>query len=275
MPTLKYLDPITGTYKAIASLTPGVPANVPPPSGVWGAGELGKYSTMADTNGREIYVDSTGKLRAKPDVINYGGGVRPPTDPVSDYPVGTSVMTISSGGGSAWPAGASCIVVTHRRVDTDTAAQWCYLNSGTVSKSWYRNGTTAGWAPWVGVAEYSALTANATPTIVTPNATNFTMTNSSANIKNGICFLYIAGTMKVVSSSPGTSGDITNIALGTLNAAYLPAVGPFQYAMGAVGSGRPLAGYVLDGGTIGISGIGGSTALAVGEVVSLSGSYPV
>jgi len=132
------------------------------------------------------------------------------------------------------------------------------------------------WQPWVNVGGNVDLAAGgASPTVVTPNATNFTLVTNSAIIRNGICYLYVAGTMKVASSAPGTTGDITNIALGTVNAAYMPTTGGFQYNLSSVGSGRPVNGYVLDTGTVGIGGIGGTVALAVGEVVSLSGSYPI
>ena len=120
-------------------------------SGVWGVGALDAplWATgTTDLMGREIYIDSNGQLRGKPDIIYLA---RPPTDLPPTYPSGSTVMGVGSSDAAAmgWPALTSCIVVTHKRSDTGTAAQWCYLNSGTVSKAWYRNGTTATWAPWV------------------------------------------------------------------------------------------------------------------------------
>lgn len=374
MPTLKYLDPITQTYKPLV----GIPSIAGWTSGVWGQGELAKYpGSLGDTLGREVFTDSQGKLRAKPDLIytqKYAA------DLPSTYPLGVSLMTLTGGWASTggWPYASSGYVVTFFRADSPLATNstsafqiWNRNVSGSASPAaaemLFRSGTdSGGWTPWVqlsaatlteldatvnlnllttpgtyaqsqnveatlalnypvpnaGMLEVFANTAGdeiwqrytvyalagqpggftytrgkylstwqpwvnvggnvdsvaagSTPTIVTPSATNFTMTSNTAIIRNGICYLYVAGTMKVASSAPGTSGDITNIALGTINAGlYFPGGGPFQYNMSSVGSGRPLSGYVLDGGTVGIGGIGGSTPLGVGEVVSLSGSYPI
>lgn len=143
---------VANNYISIAKV-PAPVINGAAASGVWGTAPLDKYSTMPSVNGDEIYIDSAGQLRTKPTVINYNSGVVPPTNLPGTYPTGTSVMTISGTGGAAWPAGGSCVVVTHRRVDAEVAGQWCYLNSGTQSRAWYRNGTTAAWGPWVLTAD--------------------------------------------------------------------------------------------------------------------------
>lgn len=276
MPTLKYLDPITGTYKAVSG-SPGPSPTSPPPSGVWGTPPLDVYGTDQLT-GTEIYTDSAGKLRGRPQLL---GGSKEPTDGVLTYPVGMSLYYIG-GSNTTWPPGAAglaggALLVTQRHAN-NAGAQWCYWY-GTVTKAWMRHAASStAWSPWVKVVDNAAeVNAGAATTIIVPNATNFTLVDSVATVRGNTCFLRIAGTMKVASSAPGTTGDITNLALGTLTTEYFPfGSGASQYAMSSVGSGRPINGYALGlSGTVGIGGIGGSAALAIGETVSLAGSYPL
>lgn len=274
MPTLKYLDPITGTYKPVSG-SPGPSPTPPPPSGVWGTPPLDTdtYGSSSLT-GREIYVDSAGKLRAKPDVI----AAHLVTDLAPSYPSGTSVMYVPSADAANWPGGGSGRLVVTHNTGNGVISQWCYYWSATSTKAWYRNGTSTGWSPWVRAIDFTdTISGGAASTILVANATNFTLTNSYVLVKNGVAYFTIVGTMKVASSAPGTTGDITNLGLGTMATEYFPAGSTSQqYAATSTGSGRPLNGYVLGGsGTLGIASIGGSAALAIGETVSLAGSYPL
>jgi hypothetical protein len=123
-----------------------------PVSGSWGTPPLNKYG-LNSLQGREIYLDVNSQLRSKPDVIETSAGLYDSTTPIDSYPAGTSVMSVSSAEGVAhWPAAASCTVVTHKRVDTTTAGQWCFINRNDVSKAWYRNANTTLWGPWIQVA---------------------------------------------------------------------------------------------------------------------------
>jgi hypothetical protein len=116
-----------------------------PLSGSWGTPPLDVFG-MDSKIGREIYLDVTNQLRAKPDVIPTGKLV---TDPPTAYPTGTSVMTLSAAEGVGWPSGGSSTVVTHKRVSGDFAcAQWCYVNNQATPRAWYRNGNNAVWSPW-------------------------------------------------------------------------------------------------------------------------------
>ena len=113
-------------------------------SGVWPL--TGFPASQGSQTGSEIYVDSVGLLRAKPDIIPV---VKPVTDLVNTYPVGVTVMSLDAAAGASWPVGQSGQVVTERRQES-TGAQWCYNNvsSGT-SLAWMRTGTGSGWGDWV------------------------------------------------------------------------------------------------------------------------------
>ena len=140
----------TGVYTKVSiAKVPAPVINGAAASGVWGVGELTKYGDQSDLFGRQVYIDSAGQLRAQPDLLR--GSAKPPTDLPGTYPTATTVMSVGSTDAAAmgWPPLASCTVVTHRRGDADTAGQWCYLNSGSASRAWYRNGTTGAWAPWI------------------------------------------------------------------------------------------------------------------------------
>jgi hypothetical protein len=99
--------------------------------------------------GREVYVDSNGVVRAKPDVVFSATTGKPGTDLIGTYPVGVTVMTVTAAQGTGWPANGSCSVLTIRRVDGAIGAQWCCLDSATKSVAWYRSGNAGGWSPWV------------------------------------------------------------------------------------------------------------------------------
>lgn len=137
----------TNHWEFEAAAAAGVPV-----SGSWGTPPLDRYG-MNSLQGREIYLDVNNQLRSKPDIIETSAGLYTDTTPIASYPSGSSVMSVSGTEGAAyWPAGASCTVVTHKRVDTTTAGQWCYHNRKDMSRAWYRNANTDGWGPWVQVA---------------------------------------------------------------------------------------------------------------------------
>lgn len=137
--TVNVVNPISGDGSGASPL--GLKT-----SGVW---PLTNYPpTQPSTDGGEVYVDSAGQVRAKPQVITVA---KPVTDLISTYPNGITVMTIGGTDGVNWPTAASSIVVTEKRGDSATGGQWCYLNSSTVTQAYYRNGNSSGWAPWVQV----------------------------------------------------------------------------------------------------------------------------
>lgn len=167
-----------------------------PVSGVWGTAPLDAKYGADSLIGRETYIDSAGKLRSRPDVIPTSAGFFTGTTPITDYPPGVSVMSVSSAEGAAnWPAGQSCTVVTHKRVDTATAGQWCYLNSSSVSKAWYRNANNALWGPWVSVANSAtpriARYKSVAQTLTTAN-TYYTLTYESED-EPGVGIAYAGG----------------------------------------------------------------------------------
>lgn len=137
--------------------TPSGGGGSAPVSGVWGTAPLDAKYGADPLIGREIYLDSAGKIRSRPDVIPTSAGFFTGTTPIADYPPGSSVMSVSSAEGAAnWPAGQSCTVVTHKRVDTLTGGQWCYLNHGVNAKAWYRNANNTLWSPWQLVVDSAA-----------------------------------------------------------------------------------------------------------------------
>jgi hypothetical protein len=118
-------------------------------SGVWAL--AGFPPDQSGLTGREVFVDSAGQVRAKPDVI-YSTTGKTAAALIGTYPTGLTVMSVTAAQGSGWPPNGSCTVLTARRADGTIGAQWCCLDSGTVSASWYRQGTATAWSPWVALA---------------------------------------------------------------------------------------------------------------------------
>jgi len=115
-----------------------------PVSGSWGTPPLDAFGSNSLV-GREVYLDVNSQLRARPEEVT-GKLV---TDLPTTYPYGTTQMYIPAADQPNWPGGQ--LLVTHRSAG-GPAAQWCYLWSGSSSKSWYRNGSNTLWAAWTQVA---------------------------------------------------------------------------------------------------------------------------
>lgn len=95
--------------------TPG--ATAVPVSGVWGTPPLGLYGADS-TIGQPIYSDSNGVIRAAPLAMTVGALVA--TDPITAYPLGGSVLTISNASAvsGGWPQGVSGTLSTFHRYDS-------------------------------------------------------------------------------------------------------------------------------------------------------------
>lgn len=136
-----------------------LPAGVtpPPPSGVWGTAPLDAATYGADSLiGREVYLDSAGKLRAKPDLMP----LKAVTDLGSAYPTGTSIFYLFSGAQTTpWPpAGATAATVVTTKSTSTTSygvTQWCYSATAGTTRAWVRTGTNAAWNAWVEVTASS------------------------------------------------------------------------------------------------------------------------
>jgi hypothetical protein len=197
--------------------------------------------------------------------------------------LGISGADATAGG---WPTG-SATVVTFSRAEGDlgatpnsSAAQLWFRNTASAASqdARFRSGSAAGWTPWLQFAADTGWVDGGTGTSVfVANGTNFTLTSSWGRIRNGICEIYISGTMKVASSAPGTTGDINSIVLGT-------AAAMFGFGGGGAGLYRPLSsgqtgrlvgGYIDSGGGVQVTSISGSSALAVSEAVSIGGTFIV
>lgn len=114
-------------------------------SGVWAAPPLDVYGANT-LIGREIYLDSAGKLRARPEEVTG----KKPTDLAPTWPAGTSIFYVPNADAALWPGGSQ--VVTHK-TNNGVIAQWCYMWSSATTRAWYRNGTATAWSPWVTVAD--------------------------------------------------------------------------------------------------------------------------
>lgn len=235
-------------------------------SGTWPL-PLFTPGTQQDT-GQPVYIDSTGLLRTRPQVMR---GPKPATDLPATYPYGMTVMGVGSADAATWPPGSSCIVVTYSREDTTAVAQWCYFNSLIAPKVWYRLGNTS-WGPWLLVAfDTGWIDGGSGTSVCVGDATNFTVTNSQVRQVGNQVFVSIAGTMKV-AITPNTAGDISNFNIAQMASAYRPTGAPNQ-GLTTLNSGRLVSAYIQASGQIAIGAIGGSTNLAIGEVISIGGSY--
>lgn len=122
------------------------------PSGVWGTPPLDAATYGASSLiGREIYLDTNGQVRARPEQVTGLIAQFPVTALAPVYPLGTSVMYVSAADGLAWPsAGASTVVTV--RTSSSTAIQWCAIPGTAAANVWVRTGTSTAWSPWQRVA---------------------------------------------------------------------------------------------------------------------------
>ena len=121
------------------------------PSGTWDISPLDIYGTD-DLIGREVYIDSNGQLRAKPDLV--------PTHLVADlgstYPTGLSIFYLTAALSGPWPpAGATAATVVTTKSTSTTqygVTQWCYSATAGTTRAWVRTGTNVAWNAWLEVA---------------------------------------------------------------------------------------------------------------------------
>ncbi len=125
-------------------------------SGIWGAAGPGgngfpgldKYGSDSSL-GQPVYVDSTGQLRAAPQVLT--GDSRTAASLSGTYPVGISIMSASTGVGS-WPTGGTVVTMRRSAAGDGYIAQWFYPGALTLGLQ-YRQGSPTAWSPWIIQAE--------------------------------------------------------------------------------------------------------------------------
>ena len=187
MPVLKYLDTATGTYKplmvpigsgdnevTVAGGTPVPVNNLPelwvdtaaagisgipmPPLALPAAVPFTDVGgAIPDNLGAPTYLDVNGLLRAANTLLTCDDGKFTNDTLNTQYPVGTSVLTVSSAASTSggWPiAPASGIVLTIKRFDTvplqgGTVQIWFSYNiNPTGYRLLFRAGTYNAWGPW-------------------------------------------------------------------------------------------------------------------------------
>jgi hypothetical protein len=123
-----------------------------PVSGVWGTAPLTTppWDISDQDSGDEVYLDSTGRLRSRPQVMfrTLTGTAVP-----SAYPVGQSVLAVAGTNVAGWPNGWFGTVVTIKRRETGGVTdgqtqQWFYRNNNVhVFYRWAAN-DAGGWSAW-------------------------------------------------------------------------------------------------------------------------------
>lgn len=214
------------------------------PSGVWGTAPLDAATYGANSLiGREIYLDTNGQVRARPEQITGLIAQFPVTALPTVYPAGTSVMYVGAADGAPWPSATSCLVVTSKHTN-HAAAQWCYLNNSTMTKAWARYGNSAGWGPWQQIAgvvpHYAAYktVAQAMPTANTFYTATFenVETNEGGILSaSGVFTVPIAGKYQVnfgshIQGTTSTSSTVLGLLKNGVSAA--------DFSNGAVGTNK-------------------------------------
>lgn len=144
-------NPVTGSgTEASPFQVSAVAVGAPLPVFVYGNTPLDLFGAPARDMGLAAYLDTTGKLRVQPTIID-SAVLLANADDLSKYPLGTSVYTLSTAQASAggWPVPNSGTVVTWVRGDKVTAVQWYYRNGNsqaTLDARWRVFSTT--WQPW-------------------------------------------------------------------------------------------------------------------------------
>ena len=182
-----------------------LPAGSAPPSGVWGTAPLTEavYGVGNALNGREIYVDTAGQLRAKPDLITGAPAEHPVTALPTTYPTGTSVMYVASADSAAWPPAASCIVVTSKAANHATV-QWCGLTQTGNTKTWVRDGLSSAWGPWIEITAPNVTELGAGIDLNTVTASGFYTQSQNAETSKALNYPDTwAGELEVIVNSTG------------------------------------------------------------------------
>lgn len=124
-------------------------------SGLWGVTPLDIYGGDSLV-GREVYVDSNGQLRGRPNAFANTGPVMLPTTLPAAYPNGLSSMYLSptETTGSTWPVpGSFATVLTQRPPGGTNATQiWTHLTTGSGGSGTNiqaRSGNASGWGAWI------------------------------------------------------------------------------------------------------------------------------
>jgi hypothetical protein len=103
------------------------------------------------------------------------------------------------------------------------------------------------------------------------NASTATLTGSRIRVSAGRAQLWLGITLKVGSNAPNDM-NIANITVGTLVAPYRPTV---ECGLPSGSSGRFCNWVVTPSGAVVIASIGGTDALASGDVLSCAGSFVI
>lgn len=217
-----------------------------PVSGTWPNAPLNIYGSDP-LIGQPIYLDSNGQIRSAPRVIP--SGTFAPTEPITSYPLGTSVMTLFTGANSnAWFAGASGMVTTHHRYEGGGAS-----NNGW--QEWVRNSTTnpqkmirvssgGVWGAWFyagGLAPHFAAYKSAAQAMAVAN-TWYTATFENTEVNEG-GITYSGGVFTVPTAGKYQVNFSTHIQNTTATATVTTSlvktgVEVASYSYGAVGSNK-------------------------------------
>lgn len=119
----------------------------------WGTAPLDDFGASTNMGqGLAVYLDSNAKLRAQPLVID-GSVALANADPITRYPIGLSVYSLSSAQASAggWQIPFSGTVVTVHRADGLTGHQWYHRNTialESIATMWRSYNSTSDWSLW-------------------------------------------------------------------------------------------------------------------------------
>lgn len=216
------------------------------------------FAEFTQNWGDEVYLDSAGRLRSRPQHLNYDA-IKANEAP-SVYPPGLSIMGVSSAGG--WTADGmtaqSSVVVTLMRNAGNWAMQLISANTGD-SKLYHRFGSGSTWGPWqlLGGNAYSL----DTPLVA---YSGWAMNSSYMDVHGHTVHLYgnIKRTGATITSG---GGDITNT-----NMCYIKAGLPYP---------KTAAGLTFTGGNTLFGGVCGSdrvltvSAVSPGREITSGGSY--
>lgn len=108
--------------------------------------------------------------------------------------------------------------------------------------------------------------------VIAADPTNITLSGSYVRTIGRAAFLYLSGTVKVAITVP-TTGDITNVVVGQLAAAYTPVGVPVPQPLSADQTGRMLTGVINTAGQVSINAVGGSVNFTIGDAFTLAGTY--
>lgn len=216
-----------------------------PLSGIWPDVTGNAFPSASLRDGDLVWHAGYGAL-----LVRVAGGWRQLHMTYGAASIASYIATATAAGVTAWHAGFLYFDTTLNRLYVSTGGTTFRLVSGAPLADRVTTGWPAAASGWAYVTAGGATWVR--------------------NVGQGMAQVYAEFVKSGTAVTPGTTGDVGNITLGSLPTAYLPAEG---VPLVSGPSGRTCSGYLSPGGDIILAATTPGGDIAVGQIISLGGTY--